>query len=102
MSTNRPPARPATPSGPTWSASLASLCRKEIDAGRMVRASIPGSPVALLIDDAYDEGEMLVIVDPQGRSYHVGHPAGVVVLCDPVPASRSDKKPDWTRYYGDE
>lgn len=102
MTTNRPPVRPAAPSGTTWSASLASLCRKEIDAGRMVRAPLPGSPVPLLVGDAYDDGEMLVVVDPQGRSYHVTHPAGVVVLCDPVPAAKSDKKPEWTRGYGSE
>jgi len=80
--------RPTGPSEATWSQNLAMLCRREIDGGRLVRVSLPGASQPILVEDAYDWARMLVIVDPQGRSYHTASPAGVVVLCDPVAPSK--------------
>lgn len=87
--------RPTGPSEATWSQNLAMLCRREIDAGRLVRVALPGASQPILVEDAYDWARMLVIVDPQGRSYHAAHPAGVVVLCDPVAPPAPGEKPYW-------
>ncbi|MHC9417673.1 hypothetical protein ACYZX9_03635 [Sphingomonas citri] len=94
--------RPTGPSEATWSQNMASLCRKEIDASRLVRVSLPGASQPIMVVDAYDWAQMLVIVDPQGRSYYAAHPAGVVVLCDPVAPSKPGEKPYWMKVDGDD
>ncbi|MGK6323464.1 hypothetical protein ACMGDM_10270 [Sphingomonas sp. DT-51] len=94
--------RPTGPSEATWSQNLAMLCRREIDAGRLVRVVLPSASTPILVEDAYDWARMLVIVDPQGRAYHVAHPAGVVVLCDPATQPKPGEKPYWMKVDGDD
>lgn len=87
---------PTGPSEATWSQNLAALCRREIDAGRLVCVALPGASQPILVEDACDWARMFVVADPEGRRYYAAHPAGLVVLCEPSSAPRGpEAKPYW-------
>jgi hypothetical protein len=70
---------------PAWAVQMATLLLSEIDDGRLVQVALPGAAVPVLVDDATVAGDMLVLRDAKGRSYHAAHPAGLVVICEPRP-----------------
>jgi hypothetical protein len=88
-----PQASPPAPTAPPpehWADLLSYLVRQEVDAGRLVRLSLPGARVPVLVEDAYRWSDVLVAVDPQGGRYMTASPAGVVLVCDPVPRVPGD------------
>lgn len=78
-----------------WADLLGGVLRREIDAGRLVRVSLPGSQVPILVEDGGRWLDLLVIRDPQGARYHVADPAGVVIICDPPRQLEPGEKPYW-------
>lgn len=76
-----------------WADMIVTLVRQEIDGGRLVRVSLPGSKVPILVEDAMRWAQTLAIRDPQGGRYYLADPAGVVVICDPVQPLGPDEVP---------
>lgn len=70
-----------------WQDMLVGTIRSEIDQGRRVSASLPGSQRPVLIEDVERRGPLVFLTGLQDAMYIIGDMAGVVVLSDPQPGS---------------
>lgn len=80
-----------------WADVFVTVLRREIDLGRLVRIALPGAKVPILVEDASRWVDCLIVKDPQGGSYYVAHPAGVVILAEPVQPPPEGHVPYWMK-----
>ena len=78
-----------------WADVLGGKMRIEIDGGRGVQVVLPGISSPIEVDTAGRWLDLLVVRGPDGETYYVADPAGVVVICAPPRKLGPDEKPYW-------
>ncbi|MCC2979051.1 hypothetical protein [Sphingomonas sp. IC4-52] len=74
---------------------MSGLMRREIDAGREVKAVLPGISKPIPVDTAGRWLDLLVVRGLDMSAYYLADPAGVVVKRPPPRQLGPDEKPYW-------
>lgn len=78
-----------------WADLLTGVMRREIDAGREVKAVLPGISEPIPVDTASRWLDLLVVRGPDMATYYLADPAGVVVIFAPPRQLEPGEKPYW-------